>query len=769
MPSAQTARPPRVTPSDTLDGAHAITADLADGRAPVLTTEADLDQSAAQVARAELVATAHGLYEMRIGGVPVTESVLDPGWTTYEKRLQVQRFDVTGQVRASESEAAGADRLSLQVTLADGWWRGDLGFRGGVRYGDDLAFLAALEIHFEDGTTQRVVTDPSWSAQTSAITSANIYHGQHEDRRLEPGAPQPVRVVEIDRATLVEQASPLITRHEALRPERIWTSPSGKTLLDFGQNLVGWLRFTVTGPAGTTITLRHAEVLEHEELGTRPLRTAKATDSLTLSGDPQGETFEPTFTFHGFRYAEVTGWPGELTAEDVEAVVVGSDIRRTGWFESSHAGVNQLISNSIWSQRGNFLAVPTDCPQRDERLGWTGDIAAYAATAAYQFDVDEFLHNWLIDLAEEARLNPRGIVPFVVPDLIKLGPEEGTSSARPEGWGTPTAIWGDAAVWVAEALWTAYGDLDRLREQYPGMVLHLESVERALSPSGLWDQGFQFGDWLDPDAPPEAAADAKADKAVVATACLIRSARFAAETAHLIGEAEGAERWQALADRTLAAFTAEYVDEDGIIRSDCATVYALAIAFDLLEPAIREKSAARLAEVVREAGYKVSTGFAGTPFVTWALSETGHVEDAYRLLLEEGCPSWLYPVSMGATTIWERWDSMLPDGSINPGEMTSFNHYALGAVADWVYQVVLGIRAAEPGYRRIRIQPTPGPGIDWAKGAYDSAAGRIEVSWSTADTADGFALEVTVPDGVETEVVLPGGETRVVTGGHHTF
>ena len=299
------------------------------------------------------------------------------------------------------------------------------------------------------------------------------------------------------------------------------------------------------------------------------------------------------------------------------------------------------------------------------------------------------------------------------------------------------------------------------------MVLHLESVERALSPSGLWDQGFQFGDWLDPDAPPEAAADAKADKAVVATACLIRSARFAAETARLIGEGEDAERWQSLADRTLSTFTAEYVDEDGTIRSDCATVYSLAIAFDLLEPAIREKSAQRLAEVVREAGYKVSTGFAGTPFVTWALSETGHVEDAYRLLLEEGCPSWLYPVSMGATTIWERWDSMLPDGSINPGEMTSFNHYALGAVADWVYQVVLGIRAAEPGYRRIRIQPTPGPGIDWAKGAYDSVAGRIEVSWETS--ADGFALSVTVPDGIETEVVLPDGARHVVTGGHHTF
>ena len=748
--------------SDTLHDACAITAAPVEGRAPVLATEARLDQPAAQVARAELVATAHGIYEARINGSAATESVLNPGWTVYESRLQVQRFDVTEQVRA------GDENVSLSVLLGRGWWNGDFGFGDAeANYGDQNALLAALEITFEDGSTQRLVTDESWTATSSPITHATIYQGQHEDRRLEPGAPRPVQVTEIDRATLIEQTSPLIRRYEALRPEKIWTSPSGKTLLDFGQNLVGWLRFTVTGPEGTEITLRHAEVLEHEELGTRPLRAAAATDRLILAGDPGGETFEPTLTFHGFRYAEITGWPGEPTAEDVEAVVVHSDIRRTGWFESSHPGVNQLISNSIWSQRGNFLAVPTDCPQRDERLGWTGDIAAYAATAAYQFDVDDFLHNWLLDVRAETQLPPLSFVPFVVPDILKLRKNGSDPFSEGEPQEVPTAIWGDAAVWVAEALWNAYGDLDRLRAHYPGMVLYLESVERALSPSGLWDQGFQFGDWLDPDAPPEAAADAKADKAVVATACLIRSARFAAETARLIGETEGAERWQALADRTLAAFTAEYVGEDGIIRSDCATVYSLAIAFDLLEPALREKAAQRLAEVVREAGYKVSTGFAGTPFVTWALSETGHVEDAYRLLLEEGCPSWLYPVSMGATTIWERWDSMLPDGSINPGEMTSFNHYALGAVADWVYQVVLGIRAAEPGYRRIRIQPTPGPGIDWAKGAYDSVAGRIEVSWE--QTADGLRGKAVIPEGTEAEIVLPDGTERTVGPGTHAL
>ncbi|MGP9536381.1 family 78 glycoside hydrolase catalytic domain [Brachybacterium sp. AOP43-C2-M15] len=748
---------------DSLTEARALTAEPHDGRAPVLSTRAALEQPASAVARAELLATAHGVYEASINGLPATDSVLNPGWTVYESRLQVQRFDVTEQARTSGPE------LELSVLLGRGWWNGDFGFESAdANYGEENVLLAALEITYEDGTVQRIVTDESWSATDSPITSATIYDGQHEDRRLAAGAPRPVRTAEIDRATLIEQTSTLITRHESRRPERIWTSPSGKTLLDFGQNLVGWLRFTVTGPEGTVITLRHAEVLEHEELGTRPLRAAKATDSITLAGDPAGEAFEPTLTFHGFRYAEITGWPGELTAEDVEAVVVHSDIPRTGFFECSHEGVNQLISNSIWSQRGNFLAVPTDCPQRDERLGWTGDIAAFAATAAFQFDVNDFLHNWLLDVHAEAALPPLSFVPFVVPDILKLRSAGSDPFFGDEPQEIPTALWGDAAVWVAEALWNAYGDLERLRAQYPGMVLHLESVERALSPSGLWDTGFQFADWLDPDASPHSPADAKADKGVVATACLIRSARFAAETARLLDQEADAARWQELADRTLAAFTDAYVQADGRILSDCATVYALALAFDLLDPATRPLAAERLAEVVREAGYKVSTGFAGTPFVTWALSETGHVEDAYRLLLEEECPSWLYPVSMGATTIWERWDSMLPDGSINPGEMTSFNHYALGAVADWVYQVVLGIRPAEPGYRRILIQPTPGPGIDWAKGAYDSAAGRIEVKWDSA--ADGsFALEALVPEGVEADIVLPDGARHAVTGGRHRF
>lgn len=738
-----------------LDTAQMITADADRGAAILLSTTIHLDQPRAELASATFRATAHGACEARIGGQPVSEAVLSPGWSSFEWRLEVQETDVT---------ALADDGAEIEVLLGNGWWRGDLGFHDArVSYGDDIGFIGELELAWRDGSTQTIATGPDWSARRSDVVENTLYDGQRIDARLRgKHDPLPVRVIDFDRATLVPQARPLIARQEVLSPERIWTSPSGRTLVDFGQNIAGWIRLRARGPAGTEITIRHAEVLEHDELGTRPLRGAKATDTFVLSGGE--DEFEPTLTFHGFRYAEVTGYPGDLTASDLEAVVVHSEMTPTGTFECSHPLVNTLVQNSIWSQKGNFLGIPTDCPQRDERLGWTGDIAAYAPTAAFQFDVADFLHGWLLDLIAETRHN--GYVPFVVPDLIKMNLDAGGSLAFRKIVG-PTAVWGDAAAWVPQALWEAYGDIDRLAEHYPGMVLHLESVESRLSDTGLWDTGFQFADWLDPDAPPDKPADAKADPGVVATACLYRSATIAAGTARLLDKPDDARRWDDLAERTRAAFNRHYVEESGRVRSDCATVYALAIHFDLLDEATREAAGTRLAELAAENGYRVSTGFAGTPFVTWALSETGHVDAAYRLLLEEQCPSWLYPVTMDATTIWERWDSMLPDGSINPGSMTSFNHYALGAVADWLYKVVAGIRPAGPGYARLRLAPTPGPGLDWARATLETRHGRVECGWRR----DGETIEVTatVPDGVEADVTLPDGSTMTVGAGSHTF
>lgn len=742
----------RPTSPASLLAAELITAPADRAQAVVLTHVVPLERPASDVRSARLLATAHGCYQARVNGRPVADAVLAPGWTAYEWRLPWQEYDVTHLVRGDRPD------LSVEALLGNGWYRGDFGPWANLNYGEEIGFLAALEIEYHDGHRQVLTTSPDWQAHASEVTENSLYNGQRIDARLR-GQNQslPVRTVGFDHGTLVPQTGPMVTRQEVLRPVSIWQSPAGRTLVDFGQNLVGWLRFTITGPAGTEIVIRHAEALQDGELATAPLRSARATDCFILSGGE--DFFEPTLTFHGFRYAEVSGWPGELTMDSLQAVVIGSELQRTGRFECSDPRVNQLVHNSVWGQKGNFLSVPTDCPQRDERLGWTGDIAVYAATAAHQFDVADFLDNWLLDLAEEQRHSTLGTgwVPWVVPDLMKYRADD------PQ-WNQLAAVWGDAAAWVPQALWLAYGDAERLAGHYPAMAAYLTAVEDRLSPSGLWDTGFQFGDWLDPDAPPQDAQAAKADPGVVATACLYRSSRFAADAAQVLGLEADEARWASLAERTRAAFNSHYVDH-GRVHSECVTGYALALHFGLLDEQDRPTAAARLAELVRAAGYRATTGFAGTPYVTWALSENGYVAEAYRLLLQEECPSWLYQVAMGATTTWERWDSVLPDGRLNDPIMTSLNHYAFGAICDWLYQAVAGIRPAEPGYRRILIQPTPGPGIEWVKASYQSRVGAIEVEWRLSE--NGVDLDAALPQGVPTEVVLPDGSRVEVNGGHH--
>ncbi len=733
-----------------LDSAAMISSPDPAESAFVVSAEITLDQP---VVEATLTATSHGIYEASIDGRPVSEQLFTPGWTTYQKRLQVQQYDVTAQLTGARH------RLSIEV--GNGWWRGNLGFRdAAANYGTDIGVIAVLTLKLADGTTTQIATGDDWQVTTSRTTFNTWYDGQHLDLRLEPGIPRTPRTVEVDRSTFVPQVDAGVRRQGTVAPVRIWTSPSGKTLVDFGQNLVGWIRLTTPADPGREIVLRHAEVLEHGELGTRPLRSAKATDHIICSDVPT--VVEPTFTFHGFRYAEVTGWPDELKASDLEAVVVHSELRRTGWFRCSDDRINQLEHNVVWGLKGNFVDIPTDCPQRDERLGWTGDIAAFAPAAASLFDVSDFLHKWLLDLREEVDI--RGHVPVIVPNVWPMF-SFGDVEVGGVKVGT-TAVWGDAAVWVPNTLWERYGDIDRLAAHFPAMVAHVASVESSLSDTGLWDTGFQYADWLDPDAPADAPGDAKADKGVVATACAHRSAHATAEAARTLGEAEIAEWADALAARLKTAFNQHYVGDDGLITSDCATVYALAICFDLLADEDRVRAGARLAQVVRDAGHRISTGFAGTPFVTWALTDCGHVEDAYRLLLQTECPSWLYPVTMGATTIWERWDSMLPDGSINPGSMTSFNHYALGAVSDWMHQVVGGVRPAAPGYAAIDYRPVPGPGLTWAETITDTPAGRAASRWQIADGT--LTVQVLVPE-VPAQLTMPDGSVHELTPGEHTF
>jgi len=731
--------------------------------APFLRQELQLEPDRGELVAARLRVTAIGIVEPWLGGSPVSDELLAPGWTSYEWRIRSVEYDVTDRLRRTR----GGDTVVLGLLVGAGWALGRLTWSGsGAFYGSERAAAAELELRYNDGTVRTVQTDDSWEATPTGITSDDLYDGQDIDARVGTGWAFPgptggavgTKVVPVDPALVVPSRSEPVRPLAEIPPVDVTTSPSGATLVDFGVNLVGWVRVSVSGETGAQLRLRHAEVLEHGELGTRPLRSAEATDQYTLSGGD--DVFEPRFTFHGFRYAEVTGWTGsadELRTA-LRAVQIGSDLRRTGHFRSSNELLNTFHDNVVRGMQGNFVSVPTDCPQRDERLGWTGDIAAFAPTASFLFDTSSFLSDWLRDVWLEQQ-HQDGIVPFVVPDVLKfLPPLDGIGPQE------STAIWSDAAVWVPWALYRAFGDTAVLSEQFRSMVAHLRRVSSLLSPDDLWDTVFQFADWLDPDAPPEDPAAAKADTGVVATACAYRSAVIVAETATLLGHETEAGEFRALAVRLQSAFRKHYV-KDGRIRSDCTTVYSLAIVFGILNPSDEAAAGQRLAELAAAADYRISTGFAGTPFITDALARTGHVEDAYRLLLQTECPSWLYPVTMGATTVWERWDSMLPDGTINPGEMTSFNHYALGAVADWMHRVVGGIAPLASGYGEVLIAPQPGGGITWAETSLESKHGRIAVHWTLE--ADELCIRAEVPEGVTATIRTPDGVERRVDAGEH--
>ena len=717
--------------------------------APYLRREFNLRDS--PISQARLYITALGVYEAEINGQRVGDQILAPGWTVYDKRLRYQTFDVT------ELLTPGANAIG--AILADGWYRGRFGFMGGRRniWGDRLALLAQLEVTYADGSSEQTITDDSWQAATGPIQMACIYDGERYDARLEqPGWSRPgfaaadwtaVEPFEQDLDVLIAPPGPPARCQETLAPVAISQSPAGKTLVDFGQNLVGWLRLRVQGERGQTITLRHAEVLENEELGTRPLRIAEATDTYTLKGDGV-EVWEPRFTFHGFRYAEVSGWPGELKAEDIAAVVVHSDMERIGWFTCSDPLLNRLHDNVVWGMRGNFLDVPTDCPQRDERLGWTGDLQVFAATGAYIYDVGGFLASWLADL-EADQMKGGGAVPLIVPNILG------------EGFGT--AAWSDAAAVVPWVLYKRYGDLGILTEQYGSMCAWVDHVEGLASENGLWDRSFQLGDWLDPTAPPDNPGQARTAKAIVATAYFAHSAGIIAKAARLLGKTADERRYGALAGRVRAAFAKEYVTPAGRLMSDAETAYALAICFDLLtDPVQRQRAGDRLAELAMESGYHIRTGFVGTPLVCDALASTGHHKAAYRLLTQQECPSWLYPITMGATTIWERWDSMLPDGAINPGEMTSFNHYALGAVGDWMQRAIGGLAPAEPGYRRLEVRPRPGGGISSAETRHLTPYGPASCQWAIEEGQ--FKLELDAPPNCTATVYLPGADEPIEVG-----
>ncbi len=699
-----------------------------------------------KIERARLYATAMGLYEMELNGKRVGDQYFTPGWTAYDFRYQYQTYDVTSLLQSGEN--------CIGARLGDGWFRGRLAW-GNKRntYGKKLALLAQLVITYADGKQEIVGSDDAWKATTGAVLMSDIYNGETYDARLErTGWDEAgykdedwkgVTVMDAPTAKIVAPAGPPVKEIEEIKPVKVFRTPEGDTVLDMGQNMVGWMRFRLTAPAGTTVTLRHAEVLDKEgNFYTANLRSAKETIRYTSKGGGT-ETFEPHFTFQGFRYVAVSGWPGEVNPQDFTGVVVHSAMERTGKFESSSALLNQLEHNIIWGQKGNFVDVPTDCPQRDERLGWTGDAEVFAPTASFNFDTAGFYTKWLRDVALDQEDD--GAVPFVIPNALSHETRKGESAA---------AGWADVAVVVPWTVYQAFGDKRILDEQYPSMKAWVEYMRRAAGQSYLWNTGFSFGDWLafattNADYP-----GATTDKDLIQTAYYARSTELLAKTAKALGKKEDAAEYEELEGKITNAFQKEFVTPNGRLASNTQTAYALALAFGLLPESERAEAAARLAADVRKFGH-LTTGFLGTPVLCKALSDYGYLNEAYMLLNRTEYPSWLYPVTKGATTIWERWDGIKPDGSFQDPSMNSFNHYAYGAIGDWMYRVVAGIEIdeSEPGYKHILIEPHPGGGLTHASASVESMYGRVSSGWEIADGK--LTLKIEVPANTTATVRLP--------------
>jgi alpha-L-rhamnosidase len=702
------------------------------------------------VLSARLYLTALGVHETWVNGRRVGDAVLDPGWTAYADRLLYAAYDVTGELSPGENILAAA--------VGDGWWRGNLTWmeRRAV-YGETTALLAQLEILFDDGSRRVVGTDAAWRGSTGAVVAADLYNGSTVDLRREPvgwrlpgfddrawqavetlGLPQglelrpmpPVRVVD---AWAVE-----------LRP-----SGWGTLIGDAGQNVAGYVRLRARGAPGANIRVRHAEVLDSDgRLYTAALRNAKATDTYVLADDAAA-ALEPPFTFHGFRYVEVAADPG-VVIEAAEICVLSSDLPQTGRFACSDARLDRLFENVRWSQRGNFLALPTDCPQRDERMGWTGDIQVFAPTACANADARTFLGSWLKDLALEQRAD--GCVPATVPNVI---PD------HPFAFGA--VGWGDAASLTPWALYEAYGDPGVLAQQYTSMRSWVDWCASRRGANGLWTGDFQLGDWLDPGAPSDNPHLATTHRDYIANAYLAHSASTLARAARRLGRAEDAASYAQLSREVAEATWARWRDHALSTQAGCA----MAVMFEIAPAAEVRAIAGQLARLVDRNGGRIATGFLGTPLVLPALTRGGEIEAAYRLLMNEDCPGWLYQVKLGATTMWERWDAIRPDGSLHVGTMdvaegstmTSFNHYAYGAVAEWLYRSVAGIApdADEPGYAGVVFAPQPGGGLTEASASVLTPYGRAAIAWTVEDQALSVALEI--PPGANGRFVSPAGWT----------
>ncbi|RPI26916.1 MAG: alpha-L-rhamnosidase [Acidobacteria bacterium] len=706
-----------------------------------------------EVERARAYVTCYGLYEMHLNGRRVGDQVLTPGWTSYKKRLQYQTYDVTSLLQSSDN--------AVGILLGNGWYRGEIGFSKQRNfYGSQLALLMQINIRYRDGSEETVVTDKNWKAATGPILMSEIYQGETYDARLDkPGWSatgfndrgwKGVKVVNLEKNNLIAPAGPPVRKIEEIKPVKILKTPGGDLVVDMGQNMVGWLRLKVQGPAGTTVTLRHAEVLDKQgNFYIENLRNAKQTVQYILKGDG-AETFEPHFTFQGFRYVDVDGYPGNLTLDSLTGIVIHSDMSRSSEFATSNQLINQLQHNIIWGQKGNFVDVPTDCPQRDERLGWTGDAQVFSRTAAFNMDVAAFFTKWLKDVAADQL--PNGSVPHVIPDVL----------SRPGRPSAGSAAWADSAVIIPWNMFLLYGDRRILEEQYDSMVRWVEFMRQRAGDDLIWTGDFHFGDWLAFATTRSDYPGATTSKDFIATAFFAHSTDLLARTARVLGKEADAKKYEELFARIAQEFVREFVTGTGRVGENTQTAYTLALHFDLLPENLRAAAAERLAAEVRDRKH-LTTGFVGTPYLCHVLTRYGYLSEAYLLLNRQEYPSWLYPVKQGATTIWERWDGQKPDGSFQDKGMNSFNHYAYGAIGEWMYRVMAGIEIdpAAPAYKHVLIQPRPGGGFTSASARHETMYGKVSSAWSIKDGTFDLALEI--PANARATVRLPKVASSQVT------
>ena len=697
--------------------------------------------------RARLYATARGIFEAYVNGERVGQDFFAPGWTDYRKRIQYRVYDITGMLR-SGANAIGA-------ILADGWYAGYIGW-GHQHHldGDQLSLFAQLEVEYADGSRETIVSDPSWKTSFGPVLRGDFYNGETYDARCElpgwsmpgfdDGAWQAASSFDAPKVPLVGCRALPVRRQEELPPVSLTEPQFGLHVFDLGQNIVGWSRIRLRGEPGDTVTIRYAEMLNADgTLYTANLRQAKCTDYYICRGGGD-EVYEPRFTFHGFRYVELTGLRAKPAPEDLTGVVLHSEIPPTGSFECSDPLVNRLQQNIVWGQRGNFLEVPTDCPQRDERLGWTGDAQVFAPTACFNRDVAAFFTKWCIDV-EDSQF-PDGAYPYVAPDALRDG-------------GRGSAAWADAGVIVPWTVYLCYGDKRILERHYGSMERwigwRLKNSKDLICPVAL------FGDWLAPDG--------NTPRELIATAYFAYSAELLARIAALIGRRTDVAKYRKLAAKVRAAFNRELVTPSGRIVGDSQTAYLLALAFDLLPAAKRKTAVDRLVKDIEKRGDHLSTGFVGTPLLCPVLTRFGRTDIAYKLLMQQTYPAWLYTVLQGATTMWERWNSFDKEKGFGDAGMNSFNHYAYGAIGDWMYSTVAGLALdpAQPGYKHFLIRPQPGGGLTSARAELLTRHGRAACAW----TLDGkqMKVDVTIPPNTTATVTLPSRAPKRVAAGSYNF